>query len=330
MTPSSLPLNGKNSDRRWKDIRKQLPNYLFVLPHYLIFLIFLIWPIMRGLQISLYDWKIMSKNQAFIGLTNYTELWNTPLWWKVLGNTLYFTILTVILNVVISLLVAAALKKGFWGRDFFRVLFYAPGIMSVSVLGFLAARMWDQQRGIINYALSTFNIDRVNWLGGLVQILPEGLSTAVSGLVGSDFTGAIRFVIPALSITTVWWTFGFPMLVFLAGLQAIPEQLYEAAKIDGANSRQAFFRITMPLISPTMLFVVVTQFLSHMQVFAQPYTITGGGPGNESRTIVQYLYETAWKAFRFGYASSIAVALALIMITVTVIQFTVLRNRDEY
>ena len=307
MTTSSLPLKSTKPVRRWKDIRKQLPNYLFVLPHFLIFLTFLIWPILRGLQISLYDWKIMLKTQKFIGLTNYIELWNTPLLWKVLGNTLYFTILTVIINVILSLLVAAALKRGFFGRDFFRVLFYAPGIMSVSVLGFLAARMWDQQRGIINYALvNLFDLGRINWLG------------------------SVSLVIPSLAVTTVWWTFGFPMLVFLAGLQAIPEQLYEAAKIDGASSRQAFFRITLPLISPTMLFVMVTQFISHMQVFAQPYAITGGGPGNESRSIVQYLYETAWKAFRFGYASSIAVALAVIMITVTIIQFTVLRNRDEY
>ena len=307
MTTSSLPLSGAKPDRRWKEIRKQIPNYLFVLPHYLVFAIFLILPIIRGLQISLYDWKIMSKTQTFIGIANYAELLKTPLWWKVLSNTLYFTVLTVIINVVISLLVAAALKRGFYGRDFFRVLFYAPGIMSVSVLGFLAQRMWDQQRGIINYALvNLFDINRINWLG------------------------SVSLVIPSLSVTTVWWTFGFPMLVFLAGLQAIPEQLYEAAKIDGASTRQGFFRITLPLISPTMLFVIVTQFISHMQVFAQPYAITGGGPGNESRSIVQYLYETAWKAFRFGYASSIAVALAVIMIAVTIIQFTVLRNRDEY
>ena len=295
------------SDLSWKALRKQLPNYLFVLPHFFFFTLFLLYPIFRGLEISLYDWKIMLKEQQFIGLANYQALMKDRIFWETLSHTGYFVLITVTINIVLGLLVAAGLKHAFFGRDFLRVLFYAPGILSVSVLGIVGIRIWDTQLGIVNYFVTTLlGGPRITWLGD-----PD-------------------IVIPALAVTTVWWTFGFPMLAFLAGLQNIPEPLYEAAKIDGANSWQAFRHITIPLIMPTMLFVTVTQFIAHMQVFAQPYIITGGGPGNASRTAVMYLYETAWKFFRFGYASSMAVVLAAIMIVVTLILFWLMRGRAEY
>ena len=291
----------------WKTVRKQLPNYLFILPHFFFFALFLLFPIVRGLQISLYDWKIMLKEQQFISLGNYQALMQDKVFWQALRNTGNFVLLTVTTNIILGLLVAAGLKHSFFGRDFLRVLFYAPGILSVSVLGIVGIRIWDTQLGIVNYFVTTLlGGPRISWLGN-----PE-------------------IVIPALAITTVWWTFGFPMLVFLAGLQNIPEELYEAAKIDGANSWQSFTYITIPLIMPTMLFVTVTQFIAHMQVFAQPYIITAGGPGNSSRTAVMYLYETAWKYFRFGYASSMAVVLAALMIVVTVVIFSLMRGRAEY
>ena len=309
MTSTPQPIKGAVAapEQRWKAIRKQLPNYLFVLPHFLLFAIFILFPIFRSIHISLFDWKIMLKEQHFIGLANYEALLKDQIFWQALGNTAYIMLFTVICNIVLGLLIASGLKHSFFGSNFLRVLFYAPGIVSVSVLAIIGIRIWDTQLGVVNYFVTTLlHGPRVSWLGN-----PS-------------------LVLPALSMTTVWWTFGFPMLVFIAGLQNIPETLYEAAKIDGANPRQSFFYITIPLIMPTMLFITVTQFIAHMQVFAQAYIISGGGPGNYSRTVVMYLYETAWRYFRFGYASAISVVLAAIMIVVTLILFYLLRRRTEY
>jgi multiple sugar transport system permease protein len=292
---------------RRKRIRKQLPNYLFILPHYLFFIVFLLYPIFRGIEISFFDWKIMLEDQKFVGLANYEALMADKVFQETFGNTVYFAVLTVVLNVIVSLLVAVALKNSFRGSNFMRVLFYAPAILSVSVLGIIGIRIWDTQLGIVNFFLvDLLGLSRISWL-----VEPS-------------------LVMPSLALTTVWWTFVFPMLIFLAGFQGFPEALYEAAMIDGAGRLQTFRHITIPLLMPTMLFIVVTQFIGHMQVFAQPFIITGGGPGNGSRTTVMYLYETAWKFFRFGYASAISVVLAVIMIIIAAILFATLRRRAEY
>jgi multiple sugar transport system permease protein len=286
--------------------REALAAYVFLAPFLIFFLIFVVRAVVSSVSMSFYDWQILRQVKPYVGLGNYQELLNDYVWWIAVKNTLVFMVLTVAGTTVVALGAAVAVTQPIRGQGFFRVLLYMPSLLSVGVVGLVWVWLLSTQFGVLNYGLSFLGISPVNWLGD------ESL------------------VIPALSLTTIWWGFGFPMLIFIAGLQGIPDQLYEAARIDGANGRQVFTYITLPLLRPTILFVTVTGVIAHFQVFGQPFIMTTGGPGRSSYTVIYYLYEMAWRAFRMGYGAAVAVALALIMGVFTIIQFRLLGRRVEY
>jgi multiple sugar transport system permease protein len=280
--------------------------YLFLAPFLIFFIIFIARAVVTGVYISFFDWNVLSPKNSFVGLRNYQALVNDPLWWTSLRNTAIFAVLTTVGTTVVALAAALAVNNPIRGRDFFRVIFYAPGVLSVGVVGIIWQWLLDTQFGVINYGLHLLGLPKVPWLS------------------------SADLVLPSLSLVTIWWGFGFPMLVLLAGLQGIPEQLYEAARIDGANTPQIFRFITLPLLRPTILFVTVTQLIAQFQVFGQPYIITnGGGPGQASYTVIIYLYQQAVRYLHAGYASAIAIGLAIVMITLTLLQFVFLGRRES-
>jgi multiple sugar transport system permease protein len=286
--------------------REAIAAYLFLTPFLIFFLIFVVRAVILAVQMSFYDYMILRPVRPYIGFDNYVELFNDDVWWIALRNTIYFTFMTVIGTTLVALAAAMAVTRPIQGQGFFRVLLYMPSLFSVGAVGLIWVWLLNSQFGVINYALTVVGVRPINWLGR-----PD-------------------LVLPALSLTTVWWSFGFPMLLFIAGLQSIPDQYYEAAKIDGANSRQVFFYITLPLLRPTILFVTVTGFISHFQVYGQPFIMTAGGPGRSSYTVIFYLYQVAWTAFRMGYGAAVAVAVAVIMAVMTAVQFLFISRRVEY
>lgn len=286
--------------------REALAAYVFLAPFILFFAVFVIRAIFTAINMSFYDYAILKPIHPYVGFNNYKELFSDYVWWIALKNTIIFTLLTVAGTTSLSLVCAVAVTQPVKGAGFFRVLLYMPQLLSVGVVGLIWVWLLSTQFGVLNYGLSFFGIQPINWLGDE------------------------NTVIPALSLTTIWWGFGFPMLIFIAGLQGIPDHLYEAAKIDGANGRQIFFYITLPLLRPTMLFITVTGVIAQFQVFGQPFIMTTGGPGRASYTVIYYLYQIAWTAFRMGYGSAVAVTLAIIMAVFTLIQFRFLGQRVDY
>ncbi len=296
---------GASGRRRQGAWLRVLPNYLFIAPYFIVFLVLAGGPLVYTLYMSFFDRKIFDTNPPFIGLKNYTDLWSDPLWLTVLFNTVEFVVLTVIGVTLVALGAALLLRSLIHGQTILRTVLFAPAILSVAITAIIWQWLLAPDAGALNFLLSLVGIGKIPW------------------------TSDAGWAIPSLSLATVWWNFGVPMIILLAGLLNIDATLYEAAQIDGADAWRRFRSITLPLLRPTLLFVLVTQIIAQFQVFGQPAFITGGGPGDSSRTILMFLYDTVWRHFQYGYGAAIAITLALIMALITAIQFGALGRGSE-
>jgi multiple sugar transport system permease protein len=279
--------------------RKTLPiAWAFVAPFLFFYGLFLIYPAIQVCYLSLTNSDIAGQG-GFIGLGNYAELMRDRDFWASVAHTIYFVLLTVVPNTAVGFFLALLVVRLKRLRLPILSAFFLPYILPVSVVTTTALWILDANFGIFNYLAHT----TVAWF--------------------QDPTWAM----PAVALVTIWWTVGFNMLLFIAGLQNIPGELYEAAAIDGANGFQRFINITCPLIWPVASLVLVLQLIAQFKIFDQVYLLTGGGPYNSTMVVLLYMYRQAFQQNRGGYASAVAIMLVIIIILVSAVQLQLLRFR---
>jgi multiple sugar transport system permease protein len=363
---SQTRLSGWNKTRR-----DTIQAYLFLVPFLVIYVVFVIYPVIQAAYMSLFKWDLLAPHlNKFIGLDNYATMlggsgltWNfthlfvwrllglasvaliiwaatrssmkrsSAIWlsialvaifgvvlglntqgegrqmndatfWTSFGNTLKFVVLSTPVIVGLGLLLAILLNEASRIASFFRTLFFAPYVFSVAVVTLIWGFLLNPQRGILAAFLSNFGVEPISWLTD-----PQ-------------------LAMPAIVLTTLWWTMGFNMVLFLAGLQDIDPTLYEAATIDGAGTWSKFRHITIPSLQRTMLLVIILQIIASFQIFGQVYIMTRGGPAGTTRVLIQYIYETGFRDFQLGYASAMSLFLFVVMFVVSYIQFKVSPQED--
>jgi multiple sugar transport system permease protein len=283
--------------------------YLFLAPYLVLFTLFALAPTIYGFWISLHDWDFTLPGKPFVGLSNYADLFsstsvNGPTFWQSMRATGIFTLFSVPLLLVVPLAVALLMNQRFPGRNFFRAVYFAPYVLGVAVVTVLWRYLLDNNVGLVNYYL------------GLVGLGPY------------PFTTALPWAWVAMVGMTVWWTLGFNAVIYLAGLQDIPRELYEAAKVDGAGAWARFRNVTLPGLRPILLFVISTTILASANMFGQAYIMTQGAPGNATRTAIYYIADEGLKRFQMGAASAMSFVLTLFLAVVSLAVFFVFRQKE--
>ncbi|WP_226468441.1 carbohydrate ABC transporter permease [Luteimonas panaciterrae] len=279
-------------------MKSGVAGWMFAAPALLVISVFFFLPVIAALGLSLTDFDIYAladiHNLRFVAFDNYLGLLRNPLFWKTLGNTLYFVIVGVPLSIAISL-GAALLLHSRLGRfkGFFRTAYFAPVVTTVVAVAVIWRYLFHTRYGLINYGLSLVGVDPIDWLGD-----PD-------------------WAMPAIIVFAVWKNFGYNMIIFLAGLQAIPEDLYEAARIDGASGPQQFRHVTLPMLGPILLLVSILTMAGYFQLFAEPYVMTQGGPLESTKSVLYLMYEEGFKWWNLGNASAVAFLLFALMTAVS-------------
>lgn len=299
-------------------------GYAFIAPATAIILIFAILPVIAAFLLSFTRYDIITPPR-WIGFANYRHLLHDALFFKSLGNTLYYTIGVIPAGMTLSLLLALTLNRLLRGISFFRAAYYLPVVTSLVAVSMIW--MWiysPADYGLLNYLVTS--------TAGLIQSIGELCSIDV--LTRTDFLrrswlGDPSLAMPAIIVMSIWKGLGYNMVIYLAGLQSIPEEIYEAATIDGAGRWTKFRHVTWPLLKPTTFFIIVTSVIGASQVFGQVYVMTNGGPNNTTTTIVHQIFQNAFSFLRMGYAAAMAFVLFLIIFAISMLNWRFFRAEHE-
>lgn len=300
-TDKSVIATHKKKKKKWQSYA-----LLFILPSFILYTLFVIVPTVGSIYLSFTSWDGISSDVRYIGFANFVEIWNSPRVHNALKNTMVMTISLVLLENIAAIALAMMVDKVRWFRNLFRSVFYFPTLLSGIVMGFV----WSM---ILNYNFGVFNqiLDRIG-LGSYIV----------------DWLGNPKYAMISIILSTAWKGAGYYMIIYLAGLQGIPQELNEAASIDGANGRQQFRHITFPLLAGSMTVCLVLSMISALKIFDQIAVMTDGGPGFETETLTYIIYKVGFGELRQGFGTALAMVLFLIILIITVIQVKFLQKRE--
>jgi ABC-type sugar transport system permease subunit len=293
--PRTVSRGAKN--QLWQRIRKNWAAYFFISPFFILYSIFGLFGLFFSLYISFHHWDGLTP-MRFRAFGNYAELLNDEIFWISIRNTLLLLLFDFPLKVGLPLLLAVALNSQLIrAKGIFRTGFYIPEVTSAVVVAIIFRYLFDRDTGIVNYALSWFGVENIAWLQ-------------------DPFWAKVSFV-----LLSGWWSQGYHMVIFLAALQTIPKDLMEAAMVDGANHFQSFMRITLPLLRPIIIFSAIITTIAGLQRFSEPFLLTSGGPGYSTYTIVYYLYQKTFVAYRLGYGAAMGYLIFMMIFVFSILQF---------
>lgn len=279
---------------------------MFIVPAMLMFVVFSAYPLYKTFQLSLFKWNGITTNMSFIGFSNYLQVFNDAIWWKSVFNGFFFAAAALLIMNPLALVLAYAVYKGVKGSSVYKVIYYIPPILSGIVVGYMWKWIYDPTNGILNMFLDSVHLSffKTAWLSNPSTVLP------------------------AVSIASIWQGFGGSFILFWAGLQDIPPELFEAAKVDGATRWQQFIKITIPLLKKPYTVITILTILGAMQTLPLVISMTNGGPGFESTVPALRIYVEAFTNSQFGYATALSVILGVMMLIISLVKIRMDREKD--